>query len=658
MATTIKKIQDEIEEYQLLLDDSSSDEMTKQLAKDEIASLKEQLKNMEMSDEDTDEDTDKPKGKRGRPKKDKSSVAVPKKKGKRGRPKKVVKVKVVKPKKQVEPKEDGGEPDCDELLKRWTERRAKAKTSNKKRKTKPVFRKIASDVVDSVEKAIKNVPKTELKEKPKQILKKFDTLRASAEQFLKAFRGVLGDDYKTSDAEKELKDLEVLIKGIQKKYSVKYGLGDMVEGRISSAEIRDYWQGLTINQQDHFLSDHSSEFKNSGSWLSKLGKPYENLPLDIQMAIQTHLEEGRYGKGDMVDISEFNEGIVTDLYDKINGKKIRTQNQKSLKEAIESANENSKYYKGYAEVYIGAIFVGFSKNGHFKYSGRYKGQKYAKGNTVKGGGIENSKEWKEYQVASNNINRFNRQNEFTMVDGKAVMNDVTKMPEYKILNEKFKKSLKKVREMQKEGNNSYAKGDMVGGETSPRIYVADLSAYNNGKLIGSWLDISDYSNGYEVMEAIGSLLEDWSEQSGEVREEYAIHDFEGFPNELYSESMGEKEFDIIIGGISISEDKGVPMNVIVTIMKEYSLDADEVGDWFDEHYQGYFDNDEKFADNYIDNIGGVEELGKDTLATYFDYNSFGRDLAYDYSNYDGHYFSTYKKGGKVPKYNLTKYINK
>jgi len=497
MATTIKKIQDEIEEYQLLLDDSSSDEMTKQLAKDEIASLKEQLKDMEMSKGGDDEDTDKPKGKRGRPKGSKPSVSVPKKKGKRGRPKKVVKVKVVKPKKQVEPKADGGEPDCDELLKRWTERRAKAKTSNKKRKTKPVFRKIASDVVDSVEKAIKNVPKAEIKEKPKQILKKFDTLRASAEQFLKAFRSVLGDDYKTSDADKELKDLEVLIKGIQKKYSVKYGLGDMVEGRISSAEIRDYWQGLTINQQDHFLADHSSEFKNSGSWLSKLGQPYENLPLDIQMAIQTHLEEGRYGKG-----------------------------------------------------------------------------------------------------------------------------------------------------------------DMVSGETSPRIYVADLSAYNNGKLIGSWLDISDYSSGYEVMEAIGSLLEDWSEQSGEVREEYAIHDFEGFPNQLYSESMGEKEFDIIIGGISVSEDKGVPMDVILTIMKEYSLDADEVGDWFDEHYQGYFDNDEKFADNYIDNIGGVEELGKDTLATYFDYQSFSRDLAYDYSNYDGHYFSTYKKGGKVPKYNLTKYINK
>ena len=82
------------------------------------------------------------------------------------------------------------------------------------------------------------------------------------------------------------------------------------------------------------------------------------------------------------NLGEFNEAIVTDLYDKINGKKIRTQNQKSLKEAIESANENSKYYNGYAEVYIGAIFVGFSKNGHFKYSSRYKGDKYAGGGST------------------------------------------------------------------------------------------------------------------------------------------------------------------------------------------------------------------------------------------------------------------------------------
>ena len=88
-----------------------------------------------------------------------------------------------------------------------------------------------------------------------------------------------------------------------------------------------------------------------------------------------------------------------------------------------------------------------------------------------GGGIENSKEWKEYQVASNNINRFNRQNEFIMVDGKAVMNDVTKMPEYKILNEKFKESLRKVREMEKKGNNSYAEGGEAGNEPyAKRIY--------------------------------------------------------------------------------------------------------------------------------------------------------------------------------------------
>ena len=89
---------------------------------------------------------------------------------------------------------------------------------------------------------------------------------------------------------------------------------------------------------------------------------------------------------------------------------------------------------------------------------------------------ENSKEWKEYQVASNNINHFNRQNEFIMVDGKTVMNDVTKMPEYKILKEKFKESLKKVKEMEKKGNNSYAEG---GGIFGKAVFKGTNSRFKN-----------------------------------------------------------------------------------------------------------------------------------------------------------------------------------
>jgi len=114
-----------------------------------------------------------------------------------------------------------GEPDCDTLLKQFRERRAKSKASQKKRKTTPVFRKIASDVVDAVEKAIKNVPAKQIKESPKVVIRKFGNLQKAADSFLKAFREVLGTDYQKSQSEAEINDLKKLIEKLIKKYSQK-----------------------------------------------------------------------------------------------------------------------------------------------------------------------------------------------------------------------------------------------------------------------------------------------------------------------------------------------------------------------------------------------------------------------------------------------------
>jgi hypothetical protein len=168
---------------------------------------------------------------------------TPKKRGRKPSPKKeevakepkVVKKRGRKPKKKETPatktrvkkvfkptkKVAEGEPDCDTLLKQFRERRAKAKASQKKRKTTPVFRKIASDVVDAVEKAIKNVPAKQIKESPKVVIRKFGNLQKAADSFLKAFREVLGADYQKSQAEVEINDLKRLVEKLIKKYSQK-----------------------------------------------------------------------------------------------------------------------------------------------------------------------------------------------------------------------------------------------------------------------------------------------------------------------------------------------------------------------------------------------------------------------------------------------------
>lgn len=49
-----------------------------------------------------------------------------------------------------------------------------------------------------------------------------------------------------------------------------------------------------------------------------------------------------------------------------------------------------------------------------------------------------------------------------------------------------------------------------------------------------------------------------------------------------------------------------------------------------EYFHIAADTDEELAYEYIEELGGIEQLGRDTLETYFDYERFGRDLSFDF----------------------------
>ena len=59
----------------------------------------------------------------------------------------------------------------------------------------------------------------------------------------------------------------------------------------------------------------------------------------------------------------------------------------------------------------------------------------------------------------------------------------------------------------------------------------------------------------------------------------------------------------------------------------------------DDYFYIKGDSDTDLAYNYIDETGGIEELGRDTLEQYFDYDSFGRDLAFDFIKTENGYVS-------------------
>ena len=67
-------------------------------------------------------------------------------------------------------------------------------------------------------------------------------------------------------------------------------------------------------------------------------------------------------------------------------------------------------------------------------------------------------------------------------------------------------------------------------DTQPRIYVGTYEKYNCGSIKGKWLDLHDYSDKEDFLEACKKL------HSDEADPELMFQDCEGFPECFYSES--------------------------------------------------------------------------------------------------------------------------
>jgi antirestriction protein len=250
-----------------------------------------------------------------------------------------------------------------------------------------------------------------------------------------------------------------------------------------------------------------------------------------------------------------------------------------------------------------------------------------------------------------------------------------------------------------------------GGLDDAKIYVADLAEYNNGRLVGKWLDLSDYSSGAEVMEAIQEMLDEQTKKDkyGDVHEEYAIHDYEGFPRSFYSEYMGESDFDALYDMMKVADSSNLPLEVLMEAVSDlgyeddpervaeayytsvpasmgnewrdfayeyidsigsikeavsnpdYYFDFESFGsdvrmDYTDEELEemGYNDlSDEELGEQMADDMGGVKNLGEKLIETYFDYDKFGSELEYDFISVrgkDGNYYffnRNFAKGGKL-----------
>jgi hypothetical protein len=153
--------------------------------------------------------------------------------------------------------------------------------------------------------------------------------------------------------------------------------------------------------------------------------------------------------------------------------------------------------------------------------------------------------------------------------------------------EQVEKTIQKIWNDYYIGKDTFAYGGYTkkmydgGGFESPRIYIANLEAYNNNIDEGEWLDFSDYKNANELMDAIQNLLDEWGV------EEYEIQDGEYLPTPM---------------GMDVAYLRKANFEEIYTLMDV----AKEKGISIDDAYEEMYGENESFADG-----GGVKKQYKD-----------------------------------------------
>ena len=119
-------------------------------------------------------------------------------------------------------------------------------------------------------------------------------------------------------------------------------------------------------------------------------------------------------------------------------------------------------------------------------------------------------------------------------------------------------------------NNHSSNVKARGGYASSENPIAYIQILGTGE--GKHFDLTEYTNGSEVMDAINDFMAEYNEKDGGNREEYEVTDWEGFGRRYYSEYMGEESFDSVLEAWDSFNNSHFPISVVEEYMNDTNND--------------------------------------------------------------------------------------
>lgn len=167
---------------------------------------------------------------------------------------------------------------------------------------------------------------------------------------------------------------------------------------------------------------------------------------------------------------------------------------------------------------------------------------------------------------------------------------------------------------------------------TPKIYVACLSAYNNGYLHGLWVDATQEPE--DIFEDIKWMLS-WSPvRDDEACEEWAIHDYEDFEDVELGEYESIQRVSALAQALEEATDKqafaAYLANYQYEINTETKEDLEEALEKFGDCYCGHYDSEQNFVltSEEIEAMFNFSGLQKDYQfwSFHIDWESVAREL--------------------------------
>ncbi|WP_241576696.1 antirestriction protein ArdA [Rosenbergiella collisarenosi] len=148
---------------------------------------------------------------------------------------------------------------------------------------------------------------------------------------------------------------------------------------------------------------------------------------------------------------------------------------------------------------------------------------------------------------------------------------------------------------------------------TPKVYVSTFKKYNNGSLKGAWLDLGDFDSEVEFIAAAKKL------HSDEADPEIFFQAHENIPSQCIQETqVNWKYVDFYKNNPDIADHESAAAAFISVFGVDYLEE-------FENLFYSQEESKESFVLSYIDTIGLLNDI-PESVAMYFDYDSYGRDI--------------------------------